>query len=239
MKKRIAIICILFQSFFIFSKNVTFISKDYKLGFTGGIGIEGGSDFAPRAVGLDLSSVFDQKELIVKAGIQVFPETLDITHEINYCPTLFKYFNVGTGIILHYRNGFDSFSEIDFLTGLFFKYDSLKKIDASFSILYMRKSTAIKTNDGHLPWFGDNDMALKFGFGYRPIDRVSIEFTLSSYSFYRYMLFFAPDFEIKVSVRILPKLSAGAELGMQYVDMFTLSANMNSARFRTFLTMEI
>ena len=80
MKKRIAIICILFQSFFIFSKNVTFISKDYKLGFTGGINIEGGSDFVPRAAGLDLSSVFDQKELTVKSGIQVFPETLYITH---------------------------------------------------------------------------------------------------------------------------------------------------------------
>ena len=239
MKKRIAIICILFHAFFIFAQNVTFISKDYTLGFTGGISIEGGSNFVPKAVGLDLSSVFDQKELVIKSGIQLFPETLDITHEVSYCPTLFKYFNLGPKIILHYRNAFDSSSEFDFLTGLFFKYDSLKKIDASVNILYMRKSSAIKTNDGYLPLFGDNDFAIKLGFGYRPIDRVSIDFSLSSYSFYRYMLFFAPDFEIKVSVRILPKLSAGAELGMQYGDMFTLSANLNSARFRTGLTMEI
>ena len=207
--------------------------------FESGLLISSGTDNRINSFGVDFGTCLDKKEFVTSAGIRFSSEQMNFTHETVYWPTINEKFNIGTGLIFHYCNYYSYFSEIDFLTGLYFRYDNLRFFTFDFSLLYMGKSASISAKSGNLPWLYNNDLGLKIAFGFRPFDKFSFNIKFASYSYYHYLLFFAPDTEFTVSYKLNDNVQAGLNLNIQYVDLFTLSSNFSSYTIRTFVKMEM
>ena len=80
-----------------------------------------------------------------------------------------------------------------------------------------------------------NNIAISIEVKAYPLSLLEVYLSFSSYSYYRYMLWFAPDLRFGASYKISSLLKIGTEIELQYIDMFTLSANCNSIDVRGFL----
>lgn len=238
-KLLLSLIFIFSLPFFSSAEMINFFSDSYALTFQSGISLESGTDAMPQHLGPDLLTVYDQKELYISTGIRLFQESLDMTHEAIYWPTLFEKHNIGTGTIFHYYDYYNIFTELDILTGLYYKFDNQKRFTFTAAWLYFLKNSFIEIGTDKRLNIANNNMAAKLGFEFRPVNKFKVNFDFSSYSQYRYMLFFAPDFNLKFSFNLSENFTTGLEFDVQYVDLFTLSANFNCASIRTFVNMEI
>lgn len=215
---------------------VNFFTNKMAWKIENGINLENGSDFEPITESLDLLSELNMKELNVTTGIKLNSESLDFTTSAIYYPTFFSCLNLGIGSIFHTNYTKKNFFEMDNLIGLFIKYNLKEKIIISSNIMYMYKVSMILINDNNdFIKLKNNNLAIGFSIEYVPISRLSFLFSVSSYSYYRYMLFFAPDFRLTTSYLISNMFEIGTEAEIQYIDMFTLSANFNSATIRCFV----
>ena len=230
---------LLFLSSFAFSEKVNFFTKKPAYICTNGISFENGTDFAPLTQSVDFYGEMDFTELDLSLGAKFHPDSYDITTKAVYWPTLFNHFNAGIGSILHFTETYDIYSEIDFLSGLFFKYHTNKLFDISFNMLVFEKASHIYAIDDSIYWLTNNNMALGLETNFYISKIWRLYFDFSSYSYYRYMLFFAPDFKLGVIYNLSKNFALGTEFEAQYIDMFTLSANFNSATFRSYIQMEL
>ncbi len=218
---------------------INFYSPDYKISFQNGLTLESGTDAMPQHLGPDFYTVWNQKEILVTTGMRFFQESFDFTQEAVYWPTLFNKHQLGPGSIFHFYMMFGIFKEIDFLPGLFYRYDNQKRFKFTGSVLYFRKDAFIDIGKESVLHIGNNNLGAKLAFEFTPVNKFKINVDFSSYSFYRYMLFFAPDLNLKFSLNLSKNFTTGLEFDVQYVDLFTLSANFNCISFRTFVNMEI
>ena len=219
--------------------SINFYSRDYSLIFQNGLTLESGTDGKPQHLGPDFSITFDQKEILIFGGMRFFQESFDLTQEWIYWPTFFENHQLGTGAIFHYYDMYRLFREFDFLPGLYYRYDNHRWFKFTGSLLYFRKDAYIDFSGENAIHIGNNNLAAKFSFEIRPVNKFQISLDFSSYSLYRYMLFFAPDLNLKFSLNLSKNFTTGLEFDVQYVDLFTLSANFNCISFRTFVSMEI
>lgn len=240
MKKLIIGAFFLIFSGAIFAEKVNFFSKDYSLSFQNGLSLENGSDFAPVTQSVDFSSYLDYHELFFSSGFKILPESMDFTTKAIYWPTLFNHFNTGVGTIFHLQDYHDTFLELDFLNGIFFKYDSLKVFSVSANFLHLYKAAKIYNLPKKYQWIvNNNNMALDVNFNFQITNSWNLYLDFASYSYYRYMLFFAPDIKLGANFHFSKTFVIGTEIEGQYIDMFTLSANLNSFSIRSYLQVEL
>ncbi len=228
-----------FAVFFIFStfsyaEIVSFFTPQKKWGVTTGLSLENGADFAPLTSAVDLSVDLNMREICANAGIFVQPSQVDFSTETVYWPTFFNCFNAGVGSVLHFVHCNDIFVEFDYLSGVYLSYHTPKKFDCMLNFLYHEKNSRIFAIKDDVPWLKNRSIAFKTEFNFRPISQLNLNLTISSYSMYRYMLWFAPDFSFSADYKFFDMFAVGGQVEIQYIDMFTLSSNLNSIDLRIY-----
>lgn len=221
------------------AKSVNFFTPTPTLVVQSGISLRTGSDFVPKAGGIDARLGIDCKELLFEGGIKQTNEVTDITTQIIYAPTFFSRFNLGPGIIAHFNSTPKVFSEFDFLPGLFFKYRTKKLFSFEADVLFLHKRSNLFVSEDERLLLNNESLAAKMEFGLYPAERIQFMFSLSSYSYYSYMLFFAPNFKFTTQFNISQKMAAGIDIEAKYIDFMTLSANFIGATFRTYFQMRL
>ena len=230
---------IFFSSFFAFAEKVNFISSEKSLSLVSGFSFQSNSDFEYSSSASDLSLDLNMTELFASAGCKFQSNQTDFSTEIVYCPTFFDCFNAGAGHIFHVLHYNDLFNEYDFLTGLYLGYHSPKHFDCKLNLMWHAKAVEIFVIKDEVPWIKNSSFACKTEFNFRPVENLKLSLSLSSYSPYRYMLFFAPDLMFSCEYTFGQLISIGNQVEIQYIDMFTLSSNFNSIDYRLYARLAI
>lgn len=232
------LIFFLFFPSFAAAKIVNFFTPQLNWSVTNGLALENGADFAPMTTAVDISADLNMREIQANAGFLLQPSQVDFSTEVVYWPTFFNCFNAGVGTILHFVSCHDIFTEVDFLSGVYLSYHTPKKFDCMLNFLYHGKSARIFAIEDDVPELKNSSIALKTEFNFRPIKPLNLCLSVSSYSMYRYMLWFAPDFSLSADYKFLDMFAVGGQIEIQYIDMFTLSSNLNSIGIRIYGRLE-
>lgn len=217
---------------------VNFYSSQKNWSVINGVGIENGADFAPLTTMVDISANLDMNEIKAGVGVRGQAGQTDFSMGAIYAPTFFNCFNAGAQSIFHLVYCNDTFVELDFLSGIYLGYHTEKKFDCMLNFLYHGKNARIFAIQDDVPWIRNNSIAFKTEINFRPVQKLNINFAVSSYSDYRFMIWFAPDFSLAVDYNLFDIFSLGSEIEIQYIDMFTLSSNLNSIDLRLFVKLE-
>lgn len=201
--------------------------------------IEDSSDYLTIMAFPDFSCSLDMKEFRFNAGFRLFSNIFDFSSEFVYWPTFFRVLNVGVGSIFHINCVPKNFIETDFLIGGYLKYQPAKWFYVSLNFLYMLKNSHIYISDSETFRLKNNDKAFDLNFSFFPISPLHIYFNFSSYTQYKYMLYASPVFALGVSYRFPQKISVGLSADVQYIDFFTLSANLACVNFKAFVDFRI
>lgn len=231
-------LCVFFCSGALSAKGVKFFTPEMHWAVENGVALESKGKGAPVFARTDINFALDMKELYVSSGVQMRMNAYDITAEAVYWPSFFSWLNIGAGMIFHTQIDPECFVEYDFLYGLFAKVSPLDWLSFSVNMLRLRKTARIWTADSDSLRIKNGNLAFSVGAVIKPVERLAISLDFSSYSYYRVMLFLAPDFKLGVSYKTAPSVTVGSEVDVQYIDMFTLSANLNSVNFRAYVKME-
>ena len=231
-------IIFLFFSVFSYAEIVNFFTPKMQWSVTNGLSFENGADFAPLTSAVDISVDLNMQEIRVNAGNLVQPSQVDFSTEFIYWPTFFNCFNAGVGTIFHFVHCNDIFSEFDYLSGAYLSFHTPKKFDCMANFLYHGKAARIFAIKDDVPWLKNNSIAFKTEFNFRPISQLNLNLSVSSYSMYRYMFWFAPDFSFSADYKFFDMFAVGGQIEIQYIDMFTLSSNLNSIDIRIYGRLE-
>lgn len=204
-----------------------------------GITLENGNDVVPQTTLLDMSLTADMDQLKLMAGGQFQLSIMDFTTSAIYAPTFFNHFNFGGKTVLHLQYYNDLFLETDVLSGLYFKYFTGKRFSVAADFMYHHKAAHIFEIKNDVFWLCNQNFAFNVDFTYKPFKRMILDFSVSSYSAYRFMNFFAPDFRFSAEYKFSKVLSTGFVAEIQYVDMFTLSSNLNTVDFGLYAKLEL
>lgn len=207
---------------------VVFWTPETNWSITTALSIEDGTDYVLDQVGFDLTTELNMSQFDVSWGCKIFGQSADLTARFVYWPTFWGCFNAGAGTTFHSQFYTHEYCELDLLNGIYLKYDAHKVFSAQLDFLHHFKSACIYEIRESVPWLNNHSIALHAGCGVNLKDRVRLTFDFASYSYYRYFLFFAPDFKLGSSFRIDDHWTLGAETETQFIDLFTLSANFNS-----------
>lgn len=204
-----------------------------------GITLENGNDVVPQTTLLDMSLTADMDQLKLMAGGQFQLSIMDFTTSAIYAPTFFNHFNFGGKAVIHCKYYHDLFFENDLLTGLYFRYFTGNHFAIAADFMYHHKAAHIYEIKDDVFWLCNHNVAFNVEFEYKPFKKLLFDFSISSYSTYRFMNFFAPDFKFLSEYKVSKILYAGFIAEIQYVDMFTLSSNLNTIDFGLYAKLEL
>lgn len=230
----ISLVFLLFANL-LFAEVVNFFTPKMNWFVENGFGLQNGADFKANTIVMDCYNELNMTELICSSGIENSQEGFHFTTNAIYWPTFFKYFNLGVGSTFHLYQREAEFIELDFLHGIVFKYSNLDWFEVLLNCSYFEKYTRIYAIEDSVPWMKNNNLAVSLKTQVFPTEKIKVFLEFASYSYYRYMLWFAPNFRFGASYKVNSLLNMGAEIEFQYIDMFTLSANCNSIDFRGFM----
>ncbi len=188
-------------------------------------------NFVQYTIGLDVVLKSDMKELQNTVGLRFDFKKFDVSYWGVYAPTLWNRFSPGITLINHLSFYYDEYLEFDFLVGPHIAYKPFKWFDFFFDFMYQFKSTTIYAIADKVPSVISNCPAFNLTFNFHIIPELSIDLTFSSYNFFKYYLFFSPNMTLGLKYSANEHYDARLFAEIQYVDMFTLSANLN--RFTT------
>ncbi len=191
-----------------------------------------GPDGALTSAGAEVSITLDMRELTVSSGLLVRPSVFDFTAEAAYMPTIAGRFGAGIGSVLHVNAYADVFSEADFLTGIYFKYDPPGLFGIRMNISYFYKEARIRAA---VPPIFNHNIAVATKARFCPVKPLTLDIGLSSYAPFRYLLFFAPVLTVGGAYALSDFISLGGSATIRYIDAFTLSANFDGFDSRVFL----
>ncbi len=217
---------------------VNWISTEPEWTVTNGIILETGNDIGPQTTLVDVSSKLNMKEFSAFLGLQVQSSQTDMTTVAVYAPTFFNHFNFGSKTIVHIQHCPDIFFEADYLCGIYSRYATKRFFCVEGNFFYHAKAARIFAIEDSVPWLTNDTIAFELNMDFAPTERLSFSFDIASFSQYRYMLFLAPDFRLGGEYKLSDLISLGSLLEIQYIDMFTLSSNLNTVDFRFYAKLE-
>lgn len=242
MFKKIIIIVFLFTSLYAYSQEIDSTEQnDFCNLFTNSIvhkatfSVEATNhkNFNAYKLGTFGQIEVDMKELYSNSGIYLYKNGFGFGNDIHYAPTFFDVLNLGVRVINHFDLFYKEFYDYNCLFGVYTNYSPFSFLSFSLSILYQVKVSHIFQIQKTKKRLISTCPALDFLVKYMPTDFFTLYFTLSSFTFNKYDLFFAPIFNITGEYELNKNyfISLGGEI--QYVDFFTLSANFS--RFTAFI----
>jgi len=188
-------------------------------------------NFTQYKLGLGVSTLLDMKELKAQAGFFVGNQKINGTSQVTYAPTIYQKYNIGLKMINHLCFNIDYYSEYDFLIGPYFEYRPNSHFSMDNTILFMQKCSYIDNLPKGNKLVYSSCPAFYYNIYYYPLDWLTVNFSLSSYSFYRYYLFLSPDAKLAFNFKANDHLNLEVAGEIQAVDFFTMSANFNCLGF--------
>ncbi|MGP1587043.1 MAG: hypothetical protein ACTTHG_01730 [Treponemataceae bacterium] len=176
-----------------------------------------------------LFAQLDMREFFLKTGFDVNDKNFRYTLQVIYAPSLGDHFNLGIKFINHFNRSYSTYFDFDFLTGIFFSYDSLKMFRFKADWLYFLKSSQIDVLKTSCPWIKSNSMAFSFKFDFLPLEWLDVYFEISSYNFFKYNLFLTFNTRLGFEFNFYKNMTLNLIFDVVYVDFFTLSANFSSS----------
>lgn len=186
------------------------------------------NSFVTYTLGANWNMNADMKELKVKSGLDFSYHEFNLSFDAIYAPTLFENYNAGIRLINHYNWFFDEYYEFDFLGGFYFAYRPSSKWELTTSILFQEKIADIYSIYNDIGSLISTCPSLDFSVYWEPCDYMNLTFFLSSFSFYKYFLFYSPDARLTAEFKVNPVLYLSITGEVQFVDFLTLSANFNN-----------
>ncbi|MGP1458573.1 MAG: hypothetical protein ACTTKL_04620 [Treponema sp.] len=235
MKKICAALVFAALNFACAAEIVNFFTPRMQWTLTGGINVKHAPDLAFDSAASDTSVTLDMKELSAAAGFRLQNDIFDFTAQAAYAPTIARRFNIGVQTIFHVNAYSNIFTEVDFLTGVYFKFDTLKRFSIAAHFSYLYKEARIFAIADAVPRIYNHNIAHALELTFRPRPALSLYAGLSSHTFYRYALYFSPTLKLGGEYRLFDWFSLGSEWSAQYIDIFTLSANFNGFENRFFI----
>lgn len=163
-------------------------------------------------------------------------DDFDITLNAVYAPFFTDYnFNLGINSYFHTEFCFKTYTDLDLLFGLYFSKQFTKLFYFESSVFYMHKGSQIKAIKKDIPWLNTNTMAVQLDFDFTINDDINCGFILSSFDRYKFTSFISPYWTLYGNYNINDSLSAGMEVEFSYIDQFTISGNLHSVGFTSYL----
>ncbi|HAH62153.1 MAG TPA: hypothetical protein DCL73_08670 [Treponema sp.] len=184
-----------------------------------------------------VSYKLETPQLFGETGFRFSAKTVDFTTRAVYWPLFWNRLNAGVGITYHFLAYDKIFFEQDVLAGLFFRYKH-RAFTMTADVDYFRKWTRIYAVQEYIPWLTNNSLAVNTRWSWFVLEHLDFYFSISSYSTYQYLLFWAPDFMTGFDWRFPYGITAGAEFNIQYIDMMTLSSYLAGIELRLFTRWE-
>lgn len=179
----------------------------------------------------NLGVSFDFNQLEVSTLILGEKNIYDTNTSIIYTPLSKDKFDVGLHTIFHTETELKTYLDLDFLLGGFFSIHGAEHFIFEFSSFYMLKTTQVFYIKENCPWFITNSMAASLNFICPINDLWTVGFEFSSYNKTKFNLFITPFFTLYGSYNISENLKLHCDFQVNYIDMFTLSANINNIVF--------
>lgn len=235
MKKLCAVLLLSALNFVCAAKTVNFFTPQMQWTLSGGLNLKYAPDLAFDNAAADTSVALDMKEIAAAAGFRLQNGIFDFTAQAAYAPTIAEHFNVGIQSVFHVNAYSDIFTETDFLCGVYFRYDTLKRFSLSAHISYLYKEARIFAIADAVPRIYNHNLAHALELSFRPLSALTLSASLASHTCYRYPLYFSPTLKFGGEYRLFDWFALGGEWSVQYIDIFTLSANFNGFENRFFI----
>jgi hypothetical protein len=232
MKKKFFLSVFLFMSM-VYAQPVLF-SPEYRVLLTNGFLIENGTGFEPYRTAGECICTVTMPELSYSAGMKFSSLSYDFTTDAVYWPLFLNRVNIGIGAKYHFLSYADSFCEHDIIAGGAFRYTDRRTFTMTADIDYFCKISQIYAIKKTIPYLVNNSIAVNTKWNWMIGNTFDFYFSLSSYSYFRYYLFWAPDFMTGCCYYFPNGIGTGAEIDIQYIDMLTLSAYFDSIEIRFF-----
>lgn len=215
--------------------DVELLSKNINYSLKGAISLYNENDWIPRSLIYDLNFNFDMHELEANLGIRHFEDEENLTASIRYSPTFFGAFSAGLEGRFHFLLVQDSFTEIDWLSMVFLRFETGKHFKISGRGGIMMKSAKIFNIESSVPWLRNYNPVFDLNIQWDFNKFISIFFEFDSFTQYKYNLFLAPSIITGVCLNPSKRLSIGSEIEFCYIDLFTLSGYLSSIYHRAFI----
>lgn len=176
---------------------------------------------------------YQKPEYYADLGYKISDIKSDLVFSSVYWPQWNENVNIGVGMQYHLLSYQNLFHEHDIMAGVYIKLKGKKIFTVSANIDYYLKLAKLYLLEKN-PWLMNNTIGINTKFNWN-INNFDIYFAMGTYSYFRYILFCAPDLVVGGNWKFSKHLSVGCEFEAQYLDFFTISANLDSVEFKTFL----
>lgn len=166
-------------------------------------------------------------EITFRTGLEICSDRQNITADATYTPFSWYFLDGGIRLINHCTFCPDIYSEYDLLPGLFLKLTPADWFTFSLSYLYQLKSSKVYALEGAYGNIISNDMGFDLNAAFHITNQLETTLSFSSFSFFKYYLFLSPVSSFSISYEVLPDLLIALTEQVQYIDFFTLSANLD------------
>lgn len=207
----------------VWTVNVTEEAKNYK-------------DFSQFQLGMGATGALDMTELKVKVGMFFERDMLHEATQISYAPTINGKWNPGIVLQDHCGWSFNDYFEYDFLIGPFVEYKPNSFFKMNLAFMFQQNFSFIFALPRGKKLVYNCCPAFYLDFYFYPLEWMYINFSFSSYSFYRYYLFLSPDTKLSLNFKANDNLTLEIAAEIQSVDFFTMSANYDTLAFSTGFT---
>lgn len=217
-------------TFLFLSQNMAALALTQYVG--GNLSVTSDSEFSYREVTMPLFYIADMDDLYFTVTGDFFTRKPGFSIDAVYAPFLFYRFQAGAEVINHFLWYEKDFFEFDFLAGLYLNYTPFYFLEIHLNFLYHLKHSLVYSLGGKS--VVDNNPAFSTTFRFYILDWLDAELTLSSYTATKYYLFLSPINRLAFNFTVHPDVEIGLAFEAQFVDFYTLSANLN--RLSSFLS---
>lgn len=172
---------------------------------------------------------FDSQYLSGAAGIQFSDKNIDVSALGVYWILRTSKQDFGVGGVYHFYRMQQVSATNDFLLGVFYNVQPVPWFSLSLNFDYMFKMRSVYAVRKTHPVFANNTIAVFLRTNFYPTERINFFLEVSSYEFFRYMIFCAPSFGTGVSVGLTDNFSLIVSARTRYIDFFTLSAGYDNS----------
>lgn len=151
----------------------------------------------------------------------------DYSSSVLFLPIITKDLNFGFNTITHFEFEKEYYFDIDFLLGLYCSIQTGKHLIITSSFYYLRKSSLIFNISPDNNFLITNTMAVTLAFNVPINDKTTAGFEISSFSKSKYNSFITPFYSIYGNYNVTDNIAIKSSVQISYIDMFTLSANIN------------
>lgn len=190
-------------------------------------------------VGLSTRLKFDLDQLVYDFGFFGINGKSDFTTELIYWPSFFGKLNLGVGFSYHLYSNPELFIEHDFLPGVYAKWKPNPYFELFTRFCFMEKVSVIAPGKIHQMELYNGTLNFNLALLWAFSNEWKFYVDFSSNSYFEYPMFCTPFFSSGIEKCLFGKLYGGMELTSEWVDMFTISANMTTFTVQAYLILKL